>query len=114
MNENPFEMTEDVNGKPVPRWHLRLEAMYTEGVPFGEILGYVRSLVDESAVNHILNMADEAILAATPDVDRFAAEMRQKFDVIARLTRENAFLREWLRGELTISDADIDAALTRS
>jgi hypothetical protein len=32
---------------------------------------------------------------------------------IERLTRENEQLREWLRGELTLADADIDAALAR-
>lgn len=30
-----------------------------------------------------------------------------------RLRKENAFLREWLRGELTIADADIDQELER-
>lgn len=115
--DNPFEMTADVNGKPVPRWQERLEQMYTDNVPFGEILGYVRFLVEERDIATILSAPDDVILAdfraRGGDPEQFATEMRQKFDVIARLTRENAFLREWLRGELTIGDAEIDAELGR-
>lgn len=33
---------------------------------------------------------------------------------VADMEREIAFLREWLRGELTISDADIDIELAKS
>lgn len=37
-----------------------------------------------------------------------------KAQEIAPLTRENEQLRGWLRSELTISDADIDAELARA
>lgn len=40
--------TIDVNGKPVEAWQQRLEQMYTDGVPFGEILGFVRALLAAS------------------------------------------------------------------
>lgn len=33
---------------------------------------------------------------------------------VADMEREIAYLREWLRGELTISDADIDSELAKS
>ena len=33
---------------------------------------------------------------------------------VGRLHKEIAFLREWLRGELTISDVDIDTELAKS
>lgn len=95
--DNPFEMTTDVNGKPIPRWQLRLEGMYTDNVPFGEILGYVRFLMEERDIAAILSAPDEVILedfkARGGNPEEFAAEMRQKFDVIARQTRENEVLR---------------------
>lgn len=117
MDTDPFGLTTDVNGKPIPIWQERLEQLYTAGVPFGEILGFVRSLVEERDIAAILNAPDDVILAdfiaRGGDPDQYAAEMRQRFDVVARLTRENGQLRGWLRSELTISDADIDAALAR-
>lgn len=107
--DNPFEMTADVNGKPVPRWQERLEQMHTDNVPFGEILAYVRFLVEERDIAAILSAPEEAILAdfrahgGTPE--EFATEMRQKFDVIARLTRENEILREVCESFLFSFDA---------
>ena len=96
MNDDLFAMTTDINGKPIPRWQERLEQLYTDYVPFGEILSLVRCLIDDRAIEHILNTPDDVILADFKsrggDIDQFAAEMRQKFDVIARLTRENADL----------------------
>ena len=92
--EKLFELIADVNGKPIPRWQELLEAMYTNGVPFGEILSLVRTLIDDRAIEHILDMSDEDVLASFPgDVDEYAEEMRQKFDVIARLVKENDALR---------------------
>lgn len=109
MSDNPFEMTADVNGKPVPRWQLRLEGMYSDGVPFGEVLSLVRSLIDDSAVNHILNMSDEEILAATPDHAQFAAEMRQRFDVVARLIRGLQAATAWIEQLTTYTNPDPSA-----
>ena len=95
--DNPFAMTTDVNGKPIPRWQLRLEGMYTDYVPFGEILGYVRYLVEERDIAAILSAPDDVILedfrARGGDPEQYATEMRQKFSVIARLKRENEVLR---------------------
>lgn len=36
-------------------------------------------------------------------------EIVKRDATIAELRKENAFLRSWLRGELTITDAEIDA-----
>jgi hypothetical protein len=86
MEDELFTMTADVNGKPIPRWQERLEQMYTAGVPFGEILSLVRYLVAERDIEAILSAPDDVILAhADPQA---ANEIRQKFDTIARLTRQ--------------------------
>lgn len=106
-----FEQTTDVNGKPIPRWQERLEGMCTEGVPFGEILSYVRHLLDETAVNVLLDTPDDVILANSPNADQFATEMRQKFDVISRLVRERDALRAALQS-ITLYPIQYDAPLT--
>lgn len=94
-----LSMTTDINGKPIPRWQERLEQMYTAGVPFGEILSLVRALVDDSAINAILNMSDEDVIASFPgDIEKHATEMRQKFDTLARLVRE----RDALQAEVKV------------
>lgn len=94
--DNPFEMTQDVNGKPVPRWQVRLEQMYTVYVPFGEILGYVRYILEEHDIDQILNAPDNVILANSPNVEQFASEMRQKFDTLGRIVRERDMLGQQL------------------
>lgn len=95
--DSPFTMTTDVNGRPIPRWQERLEGMYTDNVPFGEILSYVRYLVEERDIATILSAPDDVILddfrSRGGDPEQFAAKMRQEFDVIARLVRENEVLR---------------------
>jgi len=97
MIENLFELIADVNGKPIPRWQERLEGMYTDYVPFGEILSLVRTLIDESAIDAILKMSDEDVLASFPgDANKHAEEMRHKFNVVARLSKDNANLRRAL------------------
>jgi len=61
---------------------------------------------------------DEAVAYAHRRIDEDGGRSFQ--DVVAaleaeieRLRAENAFLREWLRGELTISDAEINEELAR-
>lgn len=89
--DNPFEMTTDVNGKPIPRWQERLEGMYNDGVPFGEMLSLVRYLLEERDISAILSAPDDVILADFErrggNIEEYAAEMREKFDTIARLVR---------------------------
>jgi hypothetical protein len=96
--DDPFAMTTDINGKPVPAWQLRLEEMYTDSVPFGEILSYVRSLVEERDIAAILSAPDDVILADFEarggDPDQNAAEMRGRFDAVARLVNERDALLE--------------------
>lgn len=82
--DNPFEMTQDVNGKPVPRWQVRLEQMYTAYVPFGEILSYVRYLLEEQDIDAILNAPDEKILGSVADPEKLAADMRALFEEAVR------------------------------
>ena len=92
--ERLFEMITDVNGKPIPRWQERLEQLYTDSAPFGEILSLVRALIDDRAIEAILNMSDEKILSSfSGDIEAYAAEMRQKFNTIATLVRERDALK---------------------
>lgn len=89
-----FVMTTDINGKPIPKWQERIEQMYTDYVPFGEILSLVRYLLDERAIDTILNMPDDAVIASFPgDIEQFAAEQRQKFSTLARIVRERDALQ---------------------
>lgn len=88
MDEDLLRITADVNGKPIPFWQQRLEQMYTDGVPFGEMLSLVRALIDDCVIDRILNMPDEEVLALPGNHEEFAADMRQKFDTIARLVSE--------------------------
>ncbi len=57
-------------------------------------------LKERADIDRILNAPDEEILAEARaegvDTEEFAAEMRGKFDVIARLTRQNEKLRRML------------------
>lgn len=84
---NLFETIQDVNGKPIPRWQERLERMYTDYVPFGEILGFVRYLLDERDIDLILNAPDEKILASVPDPEKIASDMRALFAEAVRRSR---------------------------
>lgn len=88
MKEDLLRITADVNGKPIPFWQQRLEQMYTDGVPFGEMLSLVRALIDDCVIDRILNKPDEEVLALPGNHEEFAADMRQKFDTIARLVSE--------------------------
>lgn len=49
MDVSLFQRTTDVNGKPTVAWQEQLDQMYTNEVPFGEILSFVRHVVDSSA-----------------------------------------------------------------
>lgn len=86
--DNPFEMTQDVNGKPVPRWQIQLERMYTANVPFGEMLGYIRYLLQERDVHAIMNASDDEILALVDDPEKLAGRMRFLFEEAVRESRQ--------------------------
>ena len=66
MDADLFQTTIDVNGKPVEAWQERLEQMYTDGVPFGEILGFVRALVASSGPQLIGSTSFEVQQRVTP------------------------------------------------
>lgn len=95
-----FATTTDSNGRPIPAWQARLEALYTDGAPFGEILGLVRALIDERAIAHILSMT---ALGDVDDPERFAAKVRESFDAIAQLVRERDALRAACERMITLS-----------
>lgn len=82
-----FETIQDINGKPIPRWQERLEQMYTADVPFGEILSFVRYLLEERDIDLILNAPDEKILASVPDPEKLAADMRKLFEDAVRRSK---------------------------
>lgn len=69
MDDSPFATTTDVNGKPIPQWQARLERMYTDGVPFGEVLGLVRYLVGQSVTNAYERAAEVAESAQYNDTE---------------------------------------------
>jgi hypothetical protein len=84
---HPFELTQDVNGKPIPRWQEWLEALYTDNVPFGEILSLVRYLLDENAIEAIMGASDEEIMATVKDPEKLAADMRALFEEAVKQSR---------------------------
>jgi len=62
-------------------------------------------------------MTDDTIatVLAQHDTQEYLARLlRQTEQERDQARRENAYLREWLRGELTIADADIDAMLKKA
>lgn len=88
-----FELIPDVNSKPVARWQQKLQQMYTDNVPFGEILSYVRWLltatdqekremgvgvlvggIDFEVLNRVQPLA-EALLSAGMDIDMLLERM---------------------------------------
>lgn len=61
-----------------------------DGVAYApaELRAIIAAAAEWQAIEGILNTPDEQILAEFPDAEQYAAEMRGKFDTIARLTRE--------------------------
>ena len=82
-----FETIHDINGKPIPRWQERLEQLYTAYVPFGEILSFVRYLLEERDIDLLLNAPDERVLASVADPEKLAADMRSLFEEAVRRSR---------------------------
>lgn len=66
MDADLFQTTIDVNGKPVEAWQERLEQLYTDAVPFGEILSFVRALVAASGPQLIGGTSFEVAQRVTP------------------------------------------------
>lgn len=66
MDAHLFQTIVDVNGKPVEAWQQRLEQMYTDGVPFGEILSFVRALLAASTPQLIGGTSFEVEQRVTP------------------------------------------------
>lgn len=85
MDASLLQTTINVNGAPVVAWQQRLEQMYTDGVPFGEILGFVRALLAASgpqliggttfALEHRVVPLANAMLEAGMDVDTLLERM---------------------------------------
>lgn len=82
------------------------------------------ALMDAGALRAALLKCYDALTPPIPDwlieaatgqigqqaMQEIAAALAERAELQAARA-ENAFLREWLRGELTLTDADIDAAL---
>lgn len=92
-HDDPFAMTTDVNGRPVPRWQERLQGMYIDYVPFGEILSYVRYLIDDHVIDRILSMSDAEVLAAFPMSEEEMSSMQQRAITAIQLVQERDRLR---------------------
>ena len=66
MDVNLFQRTTDVNGRPTVAWQEQLEQMYTNQVPFGEILSFVRHVVDSSASSLVGGVSFEVAQRVVP------------------------------------------------
>lgn len=57
---------------------------------------------------------DDGFAMGIAIVQRLLYKMRADYETrLATVTAENEFLRSWLRGNLTLADADIDAEMRR-